>query len=168
MIWYSPIESTPLGLVWVGVTARGLAGVRLGGSRGQFIADLVRRIKAAAVEGHNQTDQAVEEIQAYLHGDLKSFTLPLDWSSMTVFQKQVLEETGRVPYGETVTYRELADRIGRPRAARAVGRAEATNPMPLVLPCHRVIASDGSLRGYAGPQGVETKAWLLQLERANL
>ena len=72
----------------------------------------------------------------------------------------------RIPYGGVTTYSHLASGIGRPTAVRAVGRANATNPMPLVVPCHRVIGADGSLRGYGAPGGLETKAWLLALERA--
>jgi len=80
--------------------------------------------------------------------------------------RAVLQATREIPYGETRTYKEIAERIGRPRAARAVGRAEATNPMPLVLPCHRVIGMDGKLHGYGLAEGVKTKEWLLQMEGA--
>ncbi len=78
------------------------------------------------------------------------------------FQQAVLQATYEIPYGETRTYKEIAERIGRPRAARAVGRAEATNPMPLVLPCHRVIGVDGKLHGYGLGEGVKTKEWLVK------
>jgi len=82
------------------------------------------------------------------------------------FQQLVLHATFEIPYGETRTYKEIAGHIGRPRAARAVGRAEATNPMPLILPCHRVIGMDGKLHGYGMAEGLKTKAWLLKLEGA--
>ena len=75
--------------------------------------------------------------------------------------------TDAIPYGNTLTYGELAVRLGKPRAARAVGRAEATNPIPLVLPCHRVVGWDGGLRGYGTGAGVQTKAWLLALESSH-
>jgi methylated-DNA-[protein]-cysteine S-methyltransferase len=87
---------------------------------------------------------------------------------MTPFQAKALQTVYAIPYGETRSYGDIAAAIGQPRAARAVGRANATNPMPLVIPCHRVIASDGSLHGYGGPGGLRTKAWLLDLERQNL
>jgi methylated-DNA-[protein]-cysteine S-methyltransferase len=164
-IWFSRLEKTPLGPVWVAVTLVGLAAVRLGGEEAAFCADLARRFKAELQPDAQRATVALEEIQEYLHGTRQSFSLPVDWTGMTAFQKEVLLETRRVPYGTTISYGELAHRIGRPRAARAVGRAEATNPIPLVLPCHRIIGSDGSLRGYAGPQGIETKAWLLKMEQ---
>lgn len=167
-IWYSRLEDTALGNIWVAVTRRGLSAVRLGGSREQFAADLVRRLDAVAIEDQRQTAGAKAEIEQYLLGKRKVFSLGLDWTGMTAFQRQVLELTYQIPYGETVTYSDLARQIGRPSAARAVGRAEATNPIPLVVPCHRVVGSDGSLRGYAGPAGVQTKAWLLHLERSNV
>ena len=94
------------------------------------------------------------------------FTLVIDWTVLRPFQQAVLQATYEIPYGETRTYKEIAERIGRPRAARAVGRAEATNPMPLVIPCHRVIGVDGKLHGYGLAEGVKTKEWLLKMEGA--
>ena len=93
--------------------------------------------------------------------------MPLDWRFMNAFQIQALQATLEIPYGSTTTYSALAEQLGRPRAARAIGRAEATNPLPLVIPCHRVVGKDGSLRGYGGPQGIQHKAWLLELESQN-
>ena len=87
---------------------------------------------------------------------------------MTSFQLQVLHLTYHIPYGQTSTYKDIAIQVGKPNAARAVGRVEATNPIPLVIPCHRVLGSDGSLHGYGGPGGIKLKAWLLQLEGAVL
>ena len=86
----------------------------------------------------------------------------IDWDSAAGFRRAVMEETLRIPHGETRTYGWLAERVGRPPAARAVGRVMATNPLPIVVPCHRVIGSDGSLRGYGA--GLPTKAALLRAE----
>jgi O-6-methylguanine DNA methyltransferase len=102
----------------------------------------------------------------YLAGQQRTFTFAIDWTVLRPFQQSVLQATYEIPYGETRTYKEIAERIGRPRAARAVGRAEATNPMPLVLPCHRVIGRDGKLHGYGLAEGVKTKEWLLKMEGA--
>jgi methylated-DNA-[protein]-cysteine S-methyltransferase len=87
---------------------------------------------------------------------------------LTTFQRKVLLTVAEVPRGEFTTYAELAKRIGQPKAARAVGQALGSNPMPLVLPCHRVLASDGSMGGYSGRGGVKTKEKLLRLEGARL
>jgi O-6-methylguanine DNA methyltransferase len=110
-------------------------------------------------------DQALAEIDAYLAGGLRTFETPLDLRG-TPFQRRVWSEVARVPYGMTVSYGEIAMRIGRPRAARAVGAANGANPLPLFVPCHRVVAADGALQGYGG--GLAVKAALLQLERAAL
>jgi len=109
--------------------------------------------------------QALAEVNAYLSGDLRAFTIPLDLRG-TPFQQSVWAEVARVPYGQTTTYRQIAAHIGRPDTVRAVGAANGANPLPLFIPCHRVIGADGALRGYGG--GLDLKAALLQLERAAL
>ena len=88
------------------------------------------------------------------------------WSLFRPFQREALQVVFRIPYGETCTYHDIAIEIGRPNASRAVGRANATNPMPIVIPCHRVIGRDGKLHGYGGGEGLKTKEWLLQMEGA--
>jgi methylated-DNA-[protein]-cysteine S-methyltransferase len=85
---------------------------------------------------------------------------------MSQFQAQVLKLTMDIKYGRTSTYKEIAAHLGNPLAARAVGRVEASNPIPLIIPCHRVIGSDGNLHGYGGPGGIKLKAWLLKLEQS--
>ena len=101
-----------------------------------------------------------------MRGRRNAFTIPIDWSLFRPFQREALQAVFRIPYGETATYRDIAIEIGRPYASRAVGRANATNPMPLVIPCHRVIGRDGKLHGYGGGEGLKTKEWLLRLEGA--
>jgi methylated-DNA-[protein]-cysteine S-methyltransferase len=105
--------------------------------------------------------EAVDQLRAYFNGKLRTFDLPLVLEG-TDFQKEVWRALTGVPFGRTISYGELADRVGRPRAARAVGAANGRNPIPIVLPCHRVIGSGGELRGYAG--GVDIKAKLLAHE----
>jgi methylated-DNA-[protein]-cysteine S-methyltransferase len=109
--------------------------------------------------------QAVNELGAYFAGRLvQPFTIPIDWSGISGFQKLVLDTVSRIPYGSTQTYGEITGGIGKPQAARAVGLALSTNPFLIFIPCHRVIGSDHRLHGFAAPGGIETKAWLLQLE----
>jgi methylated-DNA-[protein]-cysteine S-methyltransferase len=109
--------------------------------------------------------RVVEQLDAYFRGELREFDLALAPRG-TPFQQRVWDELRRVPYGGTTTYRELAARVGRPAAARAAGRANATNPLPVVIPCHRVVGADGSLTGYAS--GIHFKRSLLILEGATI
>ena len=104
---------------------------------------------------------ARQQLEEYFAGDRKEFDLPLNLSG-TAFQVQVLEELQRIPYGETTSYGDIAKRIGRPKAMRAVGAANGRNPIPIIVPCHRVIGSSGDLTGFGG--GLDTKAALLRLE----
>ncbi|HEX8696924.1 MAG TPA: methylated-DNA--[protein]-cysteine S-methyltransferase [Longimicrobium sp.] len=103
------------------------------------------------------------ELGEYFRGERRDFGVPLAPRG-TDFQRRVWDELRRIPYGQTISYRELAARVGRPAAVRAVGRANGTNPIPIIVPCHRVIGTDGSLTGYGG--GLETKRRLLELEGA--
>ena len=108
---------------------------------------------------------AVEELQRYLAGERVSFTCPLDLRG-SPFQLAVWQELCRIPYGQTRSYGEIARAIGRPTASRAVGMANGTNPVALIVPCHRVIGANGTLTGYGG--GLSTKSWLLSLEGVKL
>jgi len=104
---------------------------------------------------------AISQLRAYFSGNLKTFTLPLNLSRVTEFQKTVLVETARIPYGEVRTYGKVALSIGKPGAARAVGGALARNPIALVIPCHRVVGHNGYLHGFSSPGGIPAKARLL-------
>jgi methylated-DNA-[protein]-cysteine S-methyltransferase len=112
---------------------------------------------------YNETpfSEARRQLGEYFAGDRKSFELPLKLTG-TEFQVRVLEELQRIPYGETKSYRDIAERIGRPKAVRAVGAANGRNPLPIIIPCHRVIGSHGELTGFGG--GLDTKEALLRLE----
>ena len=107
---------------------------------------------------------AKQQLQEYFDGRRHSFDLPLHLDG-TEFQVRVLQELQRIPYGETTSYADIATRIGRPKAVRAVGAANGRNPIPIVVPCHRVIGKSGALTGFGG--GLETKAALLRLESEN-
>lgn len=166
-VWISQIPNTPLDTLWIAVTETGLAAIAFCHEQAGFSDWLARHGYKQIEYDEERTAEARRQILEYLAGARTAFTLPLDLSLLNDFQTQVLQATLAIPYGSTTTYGALAEQLGRPRAARAIGRAEATNPLPLVMPCHRVIGKDGSLRGYGGPQGIQNKAWLLELERKN-
>jgi methylated-DNA-[protein]-cysteine S-methyltransferase len=119
--------------------------------------------KAGAVDARDRAVLAAagEQLDAYFGGDLMDFDLPLAPRG-TSFQQRVWEALVEIPFGETVSYGSLATRLGRPGAARAVGLANGSNPISIIIPCHRVIGSDGRLTGYGG--GIDRKAWLLDHE----
>ena len=112
----------------------------------------------------NKLATACEQLQEYFAGTREDFDLPLHLAG-TEFQVSVLEELLRIPYGETVSYGDIAKRIGRPKAVRAVGAANGRNPLPIIVPCHRVIGTSGDLTGFGG--GLDTKEALLRLEAEN-
>jgi methylated-DNA-[protein]-cysteine S-methyltransferase len=109
--------------------------------------------------------EVVRQLRAYFAGKLRQFDLPLAPEG-TAFQQRVWRELRKIPYGETISYGELARRIGNPKGSRAVGLANGANPISIVIPCHRVIGNNGKLTGYGG--GLKTKEWLLALERGRL
>ncbi len=160
-VYYSTV-ATPLGEVHLAATGRGLCALAFGESRQAF----VRRLEARGwqvLEGPEYVQMAAKQVREYLEGDRRQFHLPLDLDGLPAFQHRVLRALSDIPAGQVLTYGELARRLGRPGAARAVGRALAANPIPLVIPCHRIVRSDGSLGGYSA--GLPIKAWLLEMER---
>jgi methylated-DNA-[protein]-cysteine S-methyltransferase len=106
-------------------------------------------------------DETARQLDAYFAGDLTAFDVPLELDG-TTFQRRVWDELLRIPFGERISYGELARRVGRPGSARAVGLANGRNPVSIIVPCHRVVGSDGRLTGYGG--GLDRKAWLLDHE----
>jgi methylated-DNA-[protein]-cysteine S-methyltransferase len=150
LVW-GRVES-PLGVLHIGVSPVGLARITF-----------PSEAREHGALGASDTIVAVQrELEEYFAGERRQFTLPLDLGVARGFRLRALEAMGRVPYGETVTYAELAARAGNRRAARAAGHACATNPIPIVLPCHRILGSDGGLHGYGG--GLHLKEQLLRLE----
>ena len=126
--------------------------------------------RAAKVQPDWKEDKApfaevIRQLQAYFRGELKDFDLPLALEG-TEFQVRVWRNLQAIPYGETISYGQLAQRIGNPRAVRAVGLANGCNPIPIIIPCHRVIGSDGSLTGFGG--GLPNKKKLLALENRQM
>jgi methylated-DNA-[protein]-cysteine S-methyltransferase len=166
ILYFGQTGSTSLGKFWLAASELGLVAVVWGHTREEFEAWLSRRFKRAVELAPLFVGEAETQLLEYLSGERRTFTLVIDWTVLRQFQQAVLRATYEIPYGETRTYKEIARQIGRSNAARAVGRAEATNPMPLVLPCHRVIGMDGKLHGYGMAEGLKTKAWLLKMEGA--
>ncbi len=167
-IYLGLVETDWLGLVGVAVSPQGLRRLRMGVSSG----DDFLRLNQSYQDGEysyseDQTAPYTDQIRSYLSGTLQSFSLPIDWSVYTPFQKSVLQETLGIPYGQTRSYGEVAAAIGKPQAFRAVGQAEKRNQVPLVIPCHRVIGADGSLTGYGGKDNTDLKARLIEFEKKN-
>lgn len=164
-LYISNTGETPLGDIWLAVSEQGLAAVAFPSTESAFAAMLVTRYRCrVVVVDAARGAQAAAQLREYAQGQRRDFDIPIDWSVLTPFQRRVLQVTANIPYGETCTYKEIAAALGNPRAARAVGRAEAANPMPIVLPCHRVIGSDHKLRGYGAGTGLPTKDYLLRME----
>ena len=160
------LRDSPLGDLWIAVSKNGLAAIEWSQDESDFGTYLTKRFKRPSQPDFARVAPALQQVDEYLRGERKAFDLPIGWSLLRPFQRQVLKIVFAIPYGQTRTYGEIAYEIGNPRAARAVGRANATNPMPLVIPCHRVIGADGKLTGYGGGEGLPTKEWLLKLEGA--
>jgi methylated-DNA-[protein]-cysteine S-methyltransferase len=162
------IVDSPVGALMAAVTPRGL--LRLGYDSDwldRFLAEIAERISPRIVEEPGMSgmlDPLRRQLDEYFEGRRREFDLPLDWRLSHGFRNEVLHELLRVPYGETATYAEMAARAGNPRAYRAAGSACGSNPMPVVVPCHRVVASGGGLGGYGG--GIDVKKYLLRLEGA--
>ena len=155
---------SPLGPLFAAVSRRGLCAVEIG----RHQADFLRRFDAQTRLKKNSSAVApvMAQLNEYFAGKRRRFNLRVDLSALTPFQRSVLGITCRIAPGEVWTYHRVAKAMRRPRSSRPVGQALARNPVPIVIPCHRVIASDGALRGYSGGSGLKAKRWLLQLEGA--
>lgn len=162
-VYTAPLDS-PIGALRLASTNSGLLYVELPHASGRGLSGFLRqRMRGAEVgEGYAPNQQAARQIVEYLEGKRKVFELPLDLRG-TPFQLEVWDALRRIPYGETRSYAQIAALLGRANAVRAVGSANGANPISLVVPCHRVINSDGKLGGYAG--GLNVKARLLAMEQ---
>jgi len=159
---YATADS-PFGLLLLATTPRGLVRVGLPNQDPeQLLEDLARRVSPRVLEAPAELDEARRELDRYFEGELEHFDLPLDWQLSDGFQRRVQRAIARIPYGKTRTYTEMAAKAGNERAVRAAGTACGRNPLPLVVPCHRVLRRGGGLGGYGG--GLPMKEGLLRLE----
>jgi methylated-DNA-[protein]-cysteine S-methyltransferase len=161
---YTTVDS-PIGAVLVAATHRGLVKLAFGDFlQEDVIGNLSERISPRVLEVPSYFDGVRRELDEYFEGRRTSFDLPLDWQLTRGFARQVLRRTANIPYGEVSTYQRMAAAAGSPKAYRAAGNALGANPIPIVVPCHRVLHSGGGLGGYGG--GLERKEFLLRLEGA--
>jgi methylated-DNA-[protein]-cysteine S-methyltransferase len=161
---YGSVES-PFGTLHAALTRRGL--VRLSfpeEGEPELLAELARRLSPRVVRTASMLDPVRRELDEYFDGRRRRFELELDWSLISPFARRVLRRTAAIPYGGHSSYGEIATEAGSPRGARAAGNALGANPIPIVIPCHRVLHAGGGLGGYGG--GLERKRWLLKLEGA--
>ena len=165
-VGYRVIDS-PLGPLWIAVGPKGVLAIHYGAepSHGE-LARIVRTYGPGVLPDPKRADPVARELDQYFEGKRRTFGVAVDLSTLTPFQRAILGATARVPYGGVATYATVAARAGIPKAFRAAGAALGSNPVPIVVPCHRVLASDGSLGGYGG--GLDAKRRLLQLERGSV
>jgi methylated-DNA-[protein]-cysteine S-methyltransferase len=163
-IYYSFLDSPFLKRVFVASTGRGVCMVDFLTSEKAFLRRLKRRFLGEIVRNDRKNRKSLSQLDAYLKGKRKCFDFPLDIHG-TSFEKKVWSELAKIPYGQTRSYKEIAQSISHPKAYRAVGNANGSNPLPLIFPCHRVIQSHGALGGYG--YGLKVKKQLLDFERAH-
>jgi methylated-DNA-[protein]-cysteine S-methyltransferase len=161
---YTTIDS-PVGPLLLAATERGLVRVAYEREGHDRVLDaLAARLSPRVLRAPKRLDTARRELDEYFTGGRTTFDLPLDFALSGGFRETVQRALSRIAYGRTLSYKDVATVVGNPRAVRAVGTACATNPLPVVVPCHRVLRADGGLGGYIG--GLDTKAALLSLEKA--
>jgi methylated-DNA-[protein]-cysteine S-methyltransferase len=161
---YAPIDS-PLGTLVLAATKRGLVRVAFPEeSLDTVLERLADRISPRVVEASAPLERPRRELEEYFDGRRQRFELALDWTLVGQFGQRVLRATAAIPYGGVLSYGEVAAEAGSPRGSRAAGNALGANPIPIVVPCHRVLRSGGAIGGYAG--GADRKHWLLELEGA--
>lgn len=162
-LYLGELNDTPLGDFRLAASNLGLVAIGWASAQPELDAYL-QKLKLPIEPNQRKIVPYARELREYLNGKRIAFTIPIDWTHFTSFQREALQAVFRIPYGETRTYIDIAREIDRPLAYRAVGAANAMNPMPIVIPCHRLLGTDGKLHGYGGGDGLPTKEWLLRLE----
>jgi methylated-DNA-[protein]-cysteine S-methyltransferase len=163
-IYYSSFDSSLLGKVFVASTERGVCMVDFLKSEKTFLKRLKSKFPGELKRDDQKNRKVSNQLKKYLKGDLKRFDCKLDFKG-TPFQKKVWLALEKIPYGQTRSYKEIAQAIGHPKAFRAVGNANGQNSIPLIIPCHRVIESNGGLGGFG--HGIQVKRRLLDFEKAH-
>lgn len=167
MYWWNHMNS-PIGDITVVGSEQGIAAISLGEDPETFVSRMTAKLGSPVEADSVRSSEVMRQIAAYLEGERNDIDFPLDLQLLTEFQKDVLLRLKSIPAGSVITYGDLARAAGRPGGARAVGQALAANPLPLALPCHRVVASDGGLGGFSSRGGVKDKAALLRMEGVDL
>jgi methylated-DNA-[protein]-cysteine S-methyltransferase len=163
---YATVDA-PFGRMLVAATPNGLVRTAFDKeSQDEVLTELADRISPRVLEAPARLDEVRRELDEYFTGNRTEFDLPIDWQLSHGFLRRAREECFRIPYGQVRTYKQLAEAAGSPEAVRAAGNAMAKNPIPIVVPCHRVLRTGGALGGYGG--GLECKRWLLDLESGAL
>ena len=163
---YGPVDS-PFGTLLAAATRRGL--VRLAFPEedvDEVLERLARAVSPRIVEAPGALDDTRRELEEYFGGDRRRFDLALDRALIGPFSRKVLRATSQIPYGKVLSYQDVARKAGSPRGSRAAGNALGSNPIPIIIPCHRVLRTGGAIGGYGG--GLQRKRWLLELEGARL
>jgi len=163
-VYYASFDSPLLKKVFVASTKRGVCTVDFLTSEKAFLKRLKERFPGEIIRDDRKNKAVLSQLEKYLKGKLQRFDCPLDFRG-TLFEKKVWSELAKIPYGQTRSYREISQALGHPKAFRAVGNANGKNPLPLIIPCHRVVASNSGFGGYG--HGLKVKKQLLDLEKAH-
>jgi methylated-DNA-[protein]-cysteine S-methyltransferase len=159
---YGTMDS-PIGTLLLATTDKGLVRISFPTeTEGVVLDELARRLSPRVLKAPRKVAAVAKELDQYFAGRRKVFEVPLDWSLVGPYARKVLKATARIPFGKVSTYREVAGKAGNPAASRAAGNALGSNPIPVVVPCHRVLRTGGGLGGYGG--GLDVKEHLLRLE----
>lgn len=161
---YAMMEDTPVGVLGLAAGEAGLRRLDFVKDEAAFVERLFESYGDRPILRSDDLDKVRRALDRYFAGDRLTFDLPVDLSDVSGFHERVLRAAARIPVGEVLTYTEIAARAGNPRASRAAGNALHNNPVAIIVPCHRIVRSDGSLGGYGG--GLPIKAWLLRHEGA--
>ena len=165
-VGYDRLDS-PVGPLWVAIGPKGVTTIHYGDEPSDNeLRRLVRVYGPGIVPDHRRSSALARELDQYFSGKRREFDIDVDLSGLTPFQTKILVATAKIPFGAVSTYQAVARRAGNEKASRAAGGALNSNPIPIVVPCHRVVGSNGSLVGYAG--GLDTKRRLLAIEGADL